>query len=127
MMMPRDLIRQQSYQKPEASNFPPMTFGGIPHMSALGFFLNTCFCLLAPLNTAYLPGYKECNFSNCSLKKFQVIVPKSLCASKESYPIRKTKQLAITAAVVSSGLLLKSHQPYNKSKDGWTYKLVIFK
>lgn len=59
-------FEQQSYQKPEASNFPPMTFGGLPHIGALGFFLNKCFCLLAPLNTRYLPSCKECIFTNCS-------------------------------------------------------------
>lgn len=35
-----------------------------------------------------------------------------------SYPIKKTKQLAMVAAVVSSALFVKSHQPYNKSKHG---------
>lgn len=36
---------------------------------------------------------------------------------EDIYPIRKTMQFAITAAVVSSTLLLKSHQPYDKGRD----------
>lgn len=32
----------------------------------------------------------------------------------ETYPITKVKQFAMTAAVLNSTLLLRSHQPYTK-------------
>lgn len=35
----------------------------------------------------------------------------------ESYPIKKTKQFAITAAVGNSTLLCRSHQPCDKGNN----------
>lgn len=107
--------RWKSYQNPETSNFPPTTFGGLPHISALLFFLNMCFCLLDPLNTRYLPKLVHKKLlANLHDEKKKVSIHKSRLGS---YPIIKTKQLAMVVAVVNSALFVKSHQPYKTNTD----------